>query len=157
MVVMLVVVAVIVALVVVIMVVIVVVMAVMMMAMIVVMVVVIMMVVRMIVMIVLVVTVLVIVWWRHRGADRVQRPAQAPHRVEEAPALGPDQPRANQRDQRVARELDDTLGAAHLAGGGVEQCRGDADDRNRNQRLKQRGSERQHDAAPPRFLVGDQV
>ena len=64
---------------------------------------------------------------------------------------------ADQRDQRVAGELDHPLGAAHLAGGGVEQRRRDADDRHRDKRLQQRRGKRQHDAAPPGLLVGDEI
>ena len=49
------------------------------------------------------------------------------------------------------------LGVAHLARGGVEQRRRDADERHRDERLQQRRGERQHDAAPPGLLVGDEI
>ena len=65
---------------------------------------------------------------------------------------------ADQRDQRVARRSRSTYGAAFMvAAVALQQHRGDADDRHRDQRLQQRRGEGQHDAAPPGLLVGDQV
>ncbi len=84
------------------------------------------------------------------GGARPQRPQQAA-------ALVPHQPGAKQRDQRVAGDLDGALGAAHGLGGDVQQPRADADDRHRHQRLQQRRHQRQHDAAPGAFLIGDQI
>src|SRR5690349_9319164 len=107
--------------------------------------------------IMIVIMMLVALRRRYRCANRVQWPAEAARGMPKSAALDPDQPRADQRDQGVAHQLDDALGIAHLPGGGVEQGRGDADDRDGNQRLKQRRGKRQHDAAPPGFLVCDQI
>ena len=89
---------------------------------------------------------------RHRGhrMPRLQR-------AKESAALGPDQPGAERRDQRVAGDLDRALRPAHGFRGGVEQPGADADDQHRDQRLHQRRGERQRDAAPRGFLVGDQI
>ena len=54
-----------------------------------------------------VIVMLVIVRRRHRGADGVQRPAEASRLADKSLALDPDQPRTDQRDQRVADQLDD--------------------------------------------------
>ncbi len=107
--------------------------------------------------IVMLVIVLAMVLRRHRGANRVQRPAQASRLADKALALDPDEPRAEQRDQRVAGQLDDAARVAHLACGGVEDDRRDADERHRDERLQKCRGERQHDAAPPCFLVGDEI
>src|SRR3954454_24834575 len=113
---------------------------------------------RMVVAIVTVaVIVFVIVRRCDRGADRVQGPIYVPRFAKKALALDPDQPRANERDQRVAGKLDHPLGAAHLPGGGVEQRRRDTDDRDRDEGLQQRRRKRQHDAAPPGLFVGDEI
>ena len=87
---------------------------------------------------------------RRRHRPRLQR-------AHEAAALGPDQPRAERRDQGVARNLDGLLGPAHGPGGGVEQPGANPDNDDGDQRLHQGGSERQRDAAPRRLLVGDQI
>jgi len=73
--------------------------------------------------VVLMIVVLVVVRRRDRSTYGMQRPADAARGVQESLAFDPDQPRADQRDQRIARKLDDALGAAHLARGGVEQHR----------------------------------
>src|SRR3954447_17703897 len=121
-----------------------------------------MVVVRMVMVIVAMVTVamivmLVIVRRADRGADGVQRPARASRLAEKALALDPDEPRADEGDQRVARKLDDALGVAHLPRGGVEQYRRDTDDRDGDERLQQRGCKRQHDTTPPGLFVGDEI
>src|SRR5262249_36284684 len=85
-----------------------------------------------VVIVVLVIVMLVVMRRRHRRADRVQRPTHAARGADKAFALDPDQPHADQRDQCVAHKLDHPLGAAHLARGGVEQGRRDADDGDRN-------------------------
>ena len=100
---------------------------------------------------------LVIVRRRHCGADRVQRTAHAARGIHKAPALDPDQPRADQRDQPVTDDLDHPFGVAKLSCGGIEHNAGDADDCDRNERLQQRRGERQHDAAPPGLVVGNDV
>ena len=64
---------------------------------------------------------------------------------------------ADEHDQRVAGDLDRPHGVAHRLRGRAEQHRGDANDRDRDERLQQRRGERQHDAAPPGFLVGDEI
>src|SRR3954469_25882462 len=64
---------------------------------------------------------LVIVRRRHGSADSVHWPPQTLQFAEKALALDPDEPRADERDQRVARKLDDAPGVAHLPRGGVEQ------------------------------------
>src|SRR5207244_2629835 len=64
-------------------------------------------------MIVMLMIVLVMILGCHRGADRMQRPAQASRLADKALALDPDQPRAHQRDQRIARKFNHALGVAH--------------------------------------------
>src|SRR5687768_4007579 len=108
-----------------------------------------MMIVAVVMMLVLVIVMLMIVRRGHRGADRMQRTAHAARGIHKAPALDPDQPRAHQRDQRVADDLDHTLGVAELSRRSVEHDAGDADDGDRDNRLQQRRGKRQHDAAPP--------
>src|SRR4029079_10776729 len=85
---------------------------------------------------IVVIMMLVIVRRGNRSANGMQRPAQVPRLAEKALALDPDEPRADERDQSIACKLDDPLGAAHLARGGIEQHRRDADDRNRNEGLQ---------------------
>ena len=75
----------------------------------------------------------------------------------ESSALHPQQPRADRDDQQIAHDLDHPHGVAHHLGGGAEQRRGDADDRDRDQRLQHRRGERQHDAALPGLVIGDEV
>ena len=77
--------------------------------------------------------------------------------AQQAAALAPHQPCAECRDQAVTCDFDDALDAAHGLGGDVEQPRADADDQHRDQRLRQRGDERQHDAAPRGLLIGDEI
>ena len=94
---------------------------------------------------------------RGRGsADALRRAQQRPF-GEEAPALGVEKLRAHQRDQRIARDLDPPHRGAHRLRGRAEQRRRDADHGDRDQRLHQRGGKREHDAALPGLLVGDQV
>ncbi len=107
--------------------------------------------------IVMLVIVLVMILRRHRGADRVQRPAQASRLADKSLALDPDQTRAEQSDQRVAGQFDHAARVAHLARGGVEDDRRDADECHRDERLQKCRGERQHDPAPPGLLVGDEI
>ena len=79
---------------------------------------------------------------------------QRPHK---AAALGPNQPGAERRDQRVAGDLDRFFGPAHGLRGSIEQPGADADQHHRDQRLQQRRGKRQQDAAPRGFLVGDKI
>ena len=72
-------------------------------------------------------------------------------------ALHPEQPRAERRDQRVADDLDIADGLAHHFRGGAEQGRRDPDDQHRDQRLQKSRRERQDDAAPPGFFIGDEI
>ena len=87
-------------------------------------------------MVMVVTMLLVIVRRRHRGADRVQRTAQAARGIHKAPALDPDQPRADQRDQSVADDLDHPFGVTKLTCGGIEDNAGDADDGDCDERLQ---------------------
>ena len=112
-----------------------------------------------VVMMVVVMTMIVVVASGHRGADRRRQrlmPQGAPS-GEEPASLAPQQPRPDGGDQPVAGDLDDPVGRAHGPAAGPEQRRRDADDRHGDERLQQRRGERQHDPAPPGFLVGDQV
>src|SRR6266478_3137323 len=86
--------------------------------------------------------------------------AARPRRLQgahEAAALGPDQADAKGRNQGITADLDRLLGATHGLRGGIEQPGADGDDRDRDQRLHQRGCERQRDAAKRGLLVGDQI
>ena len=74
---------------------------------------------------VMVVAVIVVVM---RG-DGQRRRRLCLQRADEAAALGPDQPGAERRDQRVACDLDRLFRPAHGLGGGVEQPGADADHR----------------------------
>ena len=93
---------------------------------------------------------------RHRGADR-GRAMERLQRADERASLHPQQPQPDQDDERIAHDLDPVDRALHGRRGGIEQRRRDADDHHRDQRLQQRGGERQHHAALPGLLVGDQV
>ena len=78
-------------------------------------------------------------------------------RAHKTAALGPDQPGAERRDQAIADDLDRLLRRAHRLGGRGEQPGEHRNQRHRHQRLQQRRGERQHDAAPRGFLVGDEI
>ena len=52
-------------------------------------------------------------------------------------------------------DLDAAHRIAHHLGGNADQQRGDCDDDDRSERLQHRRGKRQHDAAPPRLLVGE--
>ena len=92
-----------------------------------------------------------------RGRRQHGRRPRRLQRANKAAALGPDQPGAERRDQGVACDLDRLFRPAHGPGGGIQQPGANRDDRHRDQRLHQRGGERQHDAAPHGLLVGDQI
>jgi hypothetical protein len=85
------------------------------------------------------------------------RRRQAVERSQESPALRPQQSQADENDQHVAGDFDPAHGLVHRLGGRPEDDRGHAHDRHGDHRLQQRRRERQHDAAPPRLLVGDEV
>ncbi len=69
----------------------------------------------------------------------------------------PKKPGADQHDQRVTYGLDDTYGVTHRLGGRADQDCGNRNKHHCCERLQERGSERQRDAAPPGFFVGDEV
>ena len=87
---------------------------------------------------------------RRFGVECVQR-------AKEGAPFHPKKPGADQHDQCVADGLDDTYGIAHGLGGRADQDRGNRNQHDRGERPQQRGSERQDDAAPPGFFVGDEV
>ena len=99
----------------------------------------------------------VVVAMMMRGAGDRRYRRSLLQRAREPAALGPDQPGAERRDQRIARDLDGPFSTAHGFGSGVEQPGTNPHDQDGNQRLHQRRGERQHDAAPRGLLVGDQI
>ena len=80
-----------------------------------------------------------------------------PPRVDKRPPLDPEKPRAQHRDQPIADHLDPAHRLVHRACSGAEQHRGDAHDRDCDQRLQNRGGKRQRNAAPPGLAIGDDV
>src|SRR5216684_1664166 len=92
----------------------------------------------------------------YRGPDR-GGPVERPQRRQRGAPFHPQQAQADQDDQRVADDLDDVDRASHGCRGRVQQRGRDPDHRHRDQRLQQRGGERQCHAAPPGLLVGDKV
>ena len=94
---------------------------------------------------------------RRRGADGLRRCACRAQRRQHARPFDPEQPHADRDDQRVADDLDPADRGLHGRRGRAQQHRGDADDHHRDQRLQHRRRERQHDAAPPGLVIGDDV
>ena len=88
--------------------------------------------------------------WRRFGFECVQR-------AKERASLHPEEPGADQHDQRVADGLDDAHRVAHRLGGRADQIAATRNQHHRGERLQQSGRERQDDAAPPGLLVGDEV
>src|SRR5580700_2056551 len=64
--------------------------------------------------------------------------SQVANRAEKAIALDPQQPCTEQDDQNVTAGLDEVYRIRHQLGGCAEQQRGDADNRDRGQRLHHR-------------------
>jgi hypothetical protein len=84
------------------------------------------------------------------GSEALQFPEQpAPLRPAEA--------HSDRDDDEIARDLDHPDGTAHRGGGCAEHCGRDADHCDRGERLQERRGKRQHDAAPPRLAVGDEI
>jgi hypothetical protein len=77
--------------------------------------------------------------------------------MQEAAPFYPEEPRADQHDECVTDELDDAHRLAHHLRGGADQHRGDGDNGHGGRGLQQSRGEREHDATPPGFLVGEQV
>src|SRR5690606_18375854 len=90
-----------------------------------------MMVVAMVVVMLVVTVVVMMMFMLLRPADvrahRMQRPGEVARGVKKCPALHPDQPQTDQRDQRIAGNLDVALGPAHRRHRGIEEDGGDAD------------------------------
>ena len=63
------------------------------------------------------------------------------HRLQQRPALHPQETQTNQYDQRVADDLDHPDGIAHRFGGRPEEDRSNADNSNRGKGLKNGGGE----------------
>src|SRR5262245_55976211 len=81
----------------------------------------------------------------------------ATQKAQERAAFDPQQAEADQHDQGIADDLDCTNRIAHRLGGRAEERGRNADDRDRGECLKKSRSKRQHNAAPPGFVVGDEV
>jgi len=107
--------------------------------------------------IVLVVVVLVVVRRRHRRTHGMQWPADAAGRIDEAASLDPQQSHADEDDERIACELDDALGVAHHLLGRIQEQTSCADKHYGCDRLQQGGGKRQNHAAPPGFLIGNDI
>ena len=84
---------------------------------------------------------------------RLLRPQQA----EQRPPLHPQEPQAHDADHRETDDHGPAHGVTHRLGRGVEQHCGGRHDDDCRQRLKDRRSEGQNDAAPPRLVIGDEV
>ena len=69
---------------------------------------------------------------------RRHRPADGSQAGEERASFHPQQPRAEERDQRIASGLDVPDGASHRGSGGVERDRRDTHERDRHERPEQR-------------------
>ena len=93
---------------------------------------------------------------RDRGADGRGAMERAQRR-EEDPPFHPQQPDADEDDERIAQDFDQIDRPFHGRRGGVQQRGGDAHEHHRDQRLQQRGRERQHHAAHPGLFVRDHV
>src|SRR4051812_34147710 len=79
------------------------------------------------------------------GMFSLRRPQQLQKRA----ALHPQQPQANDDDQRIADDLDDANRVAHCFCGRAEQNRENADNGDGGESLKDRRRERQGDTALP--------
>ena len=109
--------------------------------------------VRVTVVMTMIVAVIVRAWADARALFMLLRPQQ----MQERAALHPQQPQADDDDERVTHLLDDAHGVAHHLRRGAEQHRGDADDGDGGQRLHDGRRKRQHHAALPGLVVGDDV
>ena len=93
---------------------------------------------------------------RDRGADGRGAMERAQRRKEDPP-FHPQQPDADEDDERVAHDFDQIDRPFHGRRGRVQQRGGDAHQHHGDQRLQQRGRERKHHAAHPGLFVRDHV
>jgi hypothetical protein len=93
---------------------------------------------------------------RHGRGGRFFRPDLV-QGTEETVAFHPKEPCADQHDERVAHDFDDAHRLAHHPRRSANQDRCDGDDGHGRERLQQGRRERQHDAASPGLLIGEQV
>src|SRR6185503_8092822 len=78
-------------------------------------------------------------------------------RSQECPAFYPQKPQADQQNERVADDLDHAHGIAHRFGRGTKKSGDNPNDGDCGKRLQNGGCKREHNAAPPGFIVGHQI
>src|SRR4029077_5112553 len=76
---------------------------------------------------------------------------------QESATLDPQQAQANQHDQGITDDLDNADCVTHCFGSGAQHGCSNADNGDGGECLKDRGRKRQHNAAPPGFIIGDQI
>ena len=78
-------------------------------------------------------------------------------RREKSPAFYPQQSEANENDERIAQDFDEIDRAFHGRRSCVQERGGNAHEHHRDQRLQQRGGEREHHAAHPGLFIRDHI
>src|SRR6476469_9751384 len=76
---------------------------------------------------------------------------------QESAALYPQQAQPNQHDQGITDDLDNADCLTHCFGSGAQHGCSNADNGDGGECLKDRGRKRQHNAAPPCLIIGDQI
>src|SRR6185295_18606128 len=79
------------------------------------------------------------------------------HRLQQRPALHPQETQTDQQNERVADDFDHAHGITHDLRRGAKESRDDPNDGDCGKRLQNGGCKREHNAAPPGLVVRHQI
>src|SRR4029078_9035371 len=79
------------------------------------------------------------------------------HRLQQRPALHPQETQTDQQNERIADDFDHAYGIAHNLRRSAKESRDDPNDGDCGNRLQNGGRKREHNAAPPGLVVRHQI